>query len=616
MWHVFYSHAWADKAFVKEIKMLLYVMRRTYQIKGATTRRARRESPLPPLPLPRPKNDRDAAGISGWMDENQMEGGEAFFGKIVEGIDGSDVVLLFLSPTYVTRENCKKEVAVAASYGKRLLPILLPGTPWPLRPSHGAFAGEIFGHVADKLYISAGAEGGALAGKVVSALQKMGVRGGGAGGGGVGALAAGVAAMRVGEDGGGGGGGGGWACPACTFEIGVGAAACGVCGHGSGEGRPGAPGGGSGDGGCGGGGGWACSSCTLVNGVGAAACSACGCGSGEERPAAPGCGSGGGGGGGAVRSLPAARALNGHCVAKLAHKGAKDALAVLEGGTLVSGGDSFVCAWAPGADRGLKSVAGNARKIAALPGGRFATAGGDTNLVELWDAGTGQRLHQLRGHTDHVSCVAALTGGLLASGSWDKTVCLWNAATGALVATLASEGQAVLALAALPDGRLASGSSDKAIRLWNAATRACTQVLRPPNSVLALAVLDGGRLASGCGDSRVYVWSLAGGVQEAVLEGHDAAVYSLAALPTGLLASGSRDKTVRVWDVGARACVAVLKGHGGDVRALAALPDGRLASGASTDHVIRVWALAAPSSPEDAAARAAAARCAEVAAGP
>ena len=309
--------------------------------------------------------------------------------------------------------------------------------------------------------------------------------------------------------------------------------------------------------------------------------------------------------------------LTARCVATLTHKGAGDvnALAVVEGGALVSGGDNFICAWAQGADRGLKSIAGNAMGIAALPGGQFATAGGNTKLVEVWDAGTGARLHQLRGHTDVVRCVAALPGGLLASGSFDKTVRIWNAATGAHVSTLEGHKMRLWALAALPDGRLASGC-DKTIRLWNVATRDCIQVLQHPSRVLALAVLDGGSLASGCADSRVYIWSLAGGVQEAVLEGHAGFVFSLAALPNGLLASGSHDKTVRVWDVGARACVAVLEGHGGTVRALAALPDGRLASSSLSDSLIRVWTLSAPGSPEDAAAATAEARRVDVAPAP
>ncbi len=297
---------------------------------------------------------------------------------------------------------------------------------------------------------------------------------------------------------------------------------------------------------------------------------------------------------------------------KLSHGDNVWALAVAEtgaGGALVSGGNNshHIRTWAEGADRGLESIAGRALGLATLAGGRFATAGGASKLAEVWDAGTGQRFYELRGHTDSVCCVAALPWGLLASGSGDKTVRIWNADTGALEATLEGHADWVRALAALPDGRLASGSDDDTIRLWNVATRACTHVLQHPNSVDALAVLEGDRLVSGCGDNRIHIWSLAGGAKEAVLEGHTSFVLSLVALPNGLLASGSDDTTVRVWDVGARACVAVLEGHGGQVRALAALPSGRLASGAGDDPLIRVWALTAPGSPEDAAAAAEAA---------
>jgi WD40 repeat protein len=120
-------------------------------------------------------------------------------------------------------------------------------------------------------------------------------------------------------------------------------------------------------------------------------------------------------------------------------------------------------------------------------------------------------------------------------------------------------------------------------------------------------------------DGGVYIWSLSESRIVALLERHNRRtntyVFALAALPGGLLASGSSDNSVHVWNVAARACVVVLEGHVGAVRALAVLPDGRLASGADDDPVIRVWALTASGSPEDAAARTAAARCAEVPAG-
>jgi hypothetical protein len=73
---------------------------------------------------------------------------------------------------------------------------------------------------------------------------------------------------------------------------------------------------------------------------------------------------------------------------------------------------------------------------------------------------------------------------------------------------------------------------------------------------------------------------------------------------------------VRVWDVGARDCVALVESSG-PVWALAAMPDGGLAISGSwvyprAESLIRVWALTAPGSPEDAAAAAEAERGAMV----
>ena len=310
-------------------------------------------------------------------------------------------------------------------------------------------------------------------------------------------------------------------------------------------------------------------------------------------------------------------ALVGHCEALLNHgNGDVLALAVVEGVGLVSGGKWTTNTWTYGANKALNRVDEKALGLAALSDGRFAAACGITNTIKLWDR-TLQRPLVLKGHGDSVNCVAALSGGLLMSGSDDKTVRIWNAATGAHVATLEGHTDCVHALAALPGGRLASGSGDKTIRLWNVATRACAKVLQHPARVAALAALVGNRLVSGCKDTRVYVWSFDSGVQETVLLGHNGPVCSFAVFTNGHLASGSEDNSVRVWDVTARACLAVLgEPLGGAVRALAVLPDGRLATGCQvdslffTDSIIRVWTVTTLGSPKGKAS--AARRCIEV----
>jgi hypothetical protein len=362
-----------------------------------------------------------------------------------------------------------------------------------------------------------------------------------------------------------------------------------------------------------------------------------------------------------VSPKPPPRVIEGHCVALLRHGGAGvRALAAVEGGGLASGSESHIYLWAEGLGAPPRRIEGQALALAALPNGRLAAGGWGERSVEVLDAaGSGRRLHQLRGHSGNVNCVAALPGGLFASGGDDKTVRVWDAATGAHVGTLEQPPRwlddvsftmrppmsQVHALAALPNGTLASGSfltltprlwpkEDlpwEGVRVWDVAKRAVAQFLNAGDvgdedfawasdslhapraasrfqeaTVFALAAI-GGRLAGGCSDGAIYLWAIADGARDGLLAGHKGSVASLAALPSGLLASGSWDMTVRLWEVGAECCVAVLRGHGGAVLALAALPDGRLASGAADDPLIRVWALTAAGSPEDAAAAAAAA---------
>ena len=88
---------------------------------------------------------------------------------------------------------------------------------------------------------------------------------------------------------------------------------------------------------------------------------------------------------------------------------------------------------------------------------------------------------------------------------------------------------------------------------------------------------------------------------------HGAGVDALAVVDGQLVSGNWAAPPLRLWDLTAVAGAASLTGlaHG-----LAALPDGRLASGSNDDDdVIRLWALTAPGTAEDATAAALAARC-------
>jgi len=202
-----------------------------------------------------------------------------------------------------------------------------------------------------------------------------------------------------------------------------------------------------------------------------------------------------------------------------------------------------------GAPLEQRDAFGGTAMAAALVAGRSAV------MSALASAGagpytplTGTASSTLQVHTSVVSALAVLPDGLLASGSWDRTVRVWRPSTDVCEAVLKGHTDGVFVLTVLPDGRLASASWDKTVRVWRPSTGVCEAVLKGhTDGVFVLTVLPDGRHASGSWDRTVRVWRPSTGVCEAVPEGHTREVYALAVLPDGRLASASEDKTVRVW---------------------------------------------------------------------
>ena len=64
-----------------------------------------------------------ANGLDTWIDESGINASSEWAEQIVQAITECDVFILFLSKNSVESENVRKEIGVAASLGKKILPL-------------------------------------------------------------------------------------------------------------------------------------------------------------------------------------------------------------------------------------------------------------------------------------------------------------------------------------------------------------------------------------------------------------------------------------------------------------------------------------------------------------
>ncbi len=162
-------------------------------------------------------------------------------------------------------------------------------------------------------------------------------------------------------------------------------------------------------------------------------------------------------------------------------------------------------------------------------------------------------LRSLRGHTGAIGRIAwSPDGKILATPSFDRTICLWDAHSGERLSTIELDCP-VFAVAFHPDGTLVGGSNDGVVRLWNAASGELRHTLNGHKKEVWSVACDaeGRTIASASRDQTAKLWDAASGRLLYTLKAHSGGFNNVAFDTTGrILASGGDDLgSVCLWDV-------------------------------------------------------------------
>jgi WD40 repeat protein len=141
---------------------------------------------------------------------------------------------------------------------------------------------------------------------------------------------------------------------------------------------------------------------------------------------------------------------------------------------------------------GFAQSASSVYSVCFSPDGRLMAA--NANTIEVWDAATSRKVHQLRPGPLGSKLAFSPDGRTLASADDEGRVRLWEVSTGAERRSWRGHIGWVHAVAFSPDGRtLATGGRDTTVLLWDVRAPRVPARATPDEPWQALANLDGGK---------------------------------------------------------------------------------------------------------------------------
>ncbi|RWP42447.1 MAG: hypothetical protein EOR04_11595 [Mesorhizobium sp.] len=231
---------------------------------------------------------------------------------------------------------------------------------------------------------------------------------------------------------------------------------------------------------------------------------------------------------------------------------------------------------------------GEVSAVAALPDGRFASAGADGRIA-IWQIGRGEPAQILEGHSGPVADLElSPDGSMLASASWDTTVRLWPLAGGP-ARVLEGHRANVNALAFLADATLVSAGHDATVIFWPSQAGAPPVRAIMPTPLNALARASGDRLFVAGADGQLRLLDRRGKVQLEVPVLRKPVTALAAAPDANYLAVAGIGDGILLLDPVSLSTIRTLDTSGVAVWSLAFAAGGKTLLAGGADHLVREW---------------------------
>ncbi|XP_073826829.1 phospholipase A2 activator protein isoform X2 [Musca autumnalis] len=243
-----------------------------------------------------------------------------------------------------------------------------------------------------------------------------------------------------------------------------------------------------------------------------------------------------------------------------------------EGWLCTGSNDATVCIYAENSVLPILTLKGHESTVCSIASGvepHSIITGSWDKTARIWtiDESGAYTFVELKGHEAAVWSVASMPETKkFVTGSADKSICFWNA-KGEKLRLLKGHTDCVRSILALSSGALISCANDATIRVWNEDGECVHEMSGHTNYIYSLAQLKalGDDYIVSCGeDSTMRMWNISTGQQLGDALVHPAqSVWSVTCLRNGDIVTGSSDGIVRVFtkDAGRVAPEAVLKAH-------------------------------------------------------